>query len=518
MTTDSISPRPATGPKAPIGDPHLGPLLLAIATFLLVYGVEIFSFGISIDEEAATFDLDKGWAWLQQGRWGMALVTLALPDFEAIPLLSTLIFGSGVVFATWRAFSDFKLDRAGKYLFAAVHVGFPVWLHIAQFNTLAAGFGIGIAAAAVGAGAVASGQRTGVVVGAMLIGFSTSVYQTLCLYALLYVVCCIHASCLAAPSRSTSGNESTPTRFLLAAAGWVAGLLFYWSIQKASLAVFGKDMAYVGEFVHLDRLRDNPVGVAASALDYLRSLFAASHPAYLSWGAGVLFLSWLGLLPLWLLAPKEARRLHVFNWFWTLTVTALGLAIVVGPLLLSAATLPFRAQVAVPLLAAWAASRAGPLANRAPLFAPIAITYYLIVVGSIGASMFYVDQVVRNADIALVQRLVPEIEKAAGTAFGSNKIPVTLVGTKPFPLAGQLKRAEVFGTSFFEQDGGNIYRVEFFMRLQGHDHIHPVWLSQRRELIPSAHSMPSWPSVGSVQLVRGTVIVKLGTPTPQQLN
>jgi len=45
----------------------------------------------------------------------------------------------------------------------------------------------------------------------------------------------------------------------------------------------------------------------------------------------------------------------------------------------------------------------------------------------------------------------------------------------------------------------------------------PVPLAQRLDLLPVAHEMPSWPAAGSVKLVNGVIIVKLGAPTGQQL-
>ena len=46
-------------------------LAVAVVTFLLVYGVELSEFGLSIDEEIASFhEGEESLTWLQQGRWG----------------------------------------------------------------------------------------------------------------------------------------------------------------------------------------------------------------------------------------------------------------------------------------------------------------------------------------------------------------------------------------------------------------------------------------------------------------
>ena len=82
----------------------------------------------------------------------------------------------------------------------------------------------------------------------------------------------------------------------------------------------------------------------------------------------------------------------------------------------------------------------------------------------------------------------------------------------PLLLAG------VFGASFFEHDGGNVRRVALYMRTLGIDGLWPVWLGNRPDLLPAARAMPTWPAPGSVLRVNGVVIVKIGPPTPQQLN
>lgn len=489
-----------------------GPVLLAIAMFFLVYGVEISNFGLSIDEEIATFLVDSGLGWVQQGRWGMALLNLALPNFEAIPLLSTILFGAGLVFATWRAICDFSLTRPQAYLFAAVHVGFPVWLHIVQFNTLAGGFGFGLAAAVLGGAAAARGGRSGMVAGALLIAFATAVYQTLAIYTVLYIVLCVHTVSLVPGAAKNATLRTMVSRLAVAAATWIAGLVLYWSVQKITLTLAHVDMTYVSGFIQLDKLRADPRAGAWTILMSMKSLLGGSNPTYLSWGAGILFLSWLGLLPVAFLSP-ESRHDWLTQWRWVLAVAIIGICLFAVTVILSLGSLPLRAHVLLPLLAAWLASRCAciPL----PALRWTAIGYFTVVAGSIGASLFYTDQVVHAADSALTQRLIPEIEKA-GNGVGY-KIPFTLVGEHAFPISGQLQRSEIFGTSFYEQDGANVYRVAALMRLQGASGLVPIPLSHRLDLLPAARAMPSWPAEGSVRLVNGVVVVKLGGPTSRQI-
>ena len=491
------------------------PLFVAILVFLMVYGTELFSFSISIDEEIATFLADRGQTWLQQGRWGMALLTVALPNFEAIPLLSTVLFGVGLVFATWRAFADFALTRTQACIFAAVHVGFPLWLHIAQFNTLAAGFGFGIAGAAIGAGAAARGGKHSVIVGVLLMAFAVSIYQTLAVYSLLYLLFAFHAAEFQ-PGGSRSW-KATGIRLTSAIGIWIGGVVAYWIVQKIGLALSGAGMTYVGGYVHLDQLQSDPAGSLKRVGSFLVSLLFGRHPIYLGWGAGVLFLTWLGMLP-WSLLTGDNARSDRSGWRWTLLLVAIGVALVAAPALLSAASLPVRAYVVWPLLAAWMATRIAPALGRIRfrLAAPLMIGYFTVVATSIGASLFYSDQVVHAADAAMTREIVASMEQVAGSKRLGDT-PFTIVGQHAFPVQGQIQRAELFGESFYEHDGGNVYRIYFFMQLQGVSGFTPLPLRTRPDLIPDANSMPNWPAPGSVKLVNGVVVVKLGQPTPPQL-
>lgn len=493
----------------PAMEKYCGPIILAIAMFALVYGVELFSFGLSIDEEVSTYVADIPMVSVQQGRWGFALLSLALPAMGALPLVSTVILGAGLVFATWRAVSDFALSRNQAYLFAAVHVGFPVWLHIAQFNTLAAGFGFGLAAAVAGAAAAVRGGRSGIVAGAVLIAFSISIYQTLAVYSALYILLSLHAKM----------RESLWARQLFrATATWLAGMVVYILIQKIGLAIMRAESSYVGEFVQVQRLLTEPAAAAKGILGYLGLLVGGTHSAYLGWGPAVLFLTWLGLLPLGLVNPQTERQAAIHRWLWILATAAMGAGLLALPIIMSVATLPLRAHIALPLLAAWVASRTDlgntPLA-KAVLWAGIG--YFALVSASIGSRLFYADQVTHNADAALTQRLAVEILKATGDIPKGRQIPITLVGQRSFSFKGQLQRTELFGMSFYEHDGGHPDRVTFYMWLQGINDVTPVLLSDRPDLVPSALEMTAWPAAGSVKMVNGVVIIKLGNPTPQQL-
>lgn len=512
----TISSASTTYAKPPV---WFGPCVAAVAVFMLVYGVELSNFSLSIDEEIASSITTTAITWLSQGRWGMGLITWVLPNFEAIPLLSTVLFGVGLLFATMRGVIDFRLTGPQAYLYAVVHAGFPLWLHIAEFNTFAAGFGFGIAAAASGAGfAVRAKSTGGLLLSVALLAFAISVYQTLAIYAALYALLALHAEFDAGLLTDAKPAKRALVVNVMRVAGlFIAALLVYWSTQQLAMKVVGIEMAYVDVYWQGDRLRSDPVGTLLAGTRVLGEYLAGRESMYLGWGAGVLFLTWLGLLPTFVLSRDRSRRAAarlLVSW----CVVLVAVAMIAVPFVLSAGTLPIRSHVAWPLLAAWLASRIElPPGMRWRVACGAGLAYYSVVVCSIGASLFYTERLVRAADAALTQRLAPAIFEAAGP-MANTPVPFTLVGQFYLPVEGQIQRAGVFGTSFYEHDGGNVRRAALYMKTLGMHGFDPVWLGNRPDLIPSARSMPTWPAPGSVRLVNGVVVVKLGQPTPQQLS
>lgn len=495
-----------------------GAMAVALVVFLLLYGVELATFSFSIDEEVATFAGDSSIAWLSQGRWGMALLTWGLPEFEAIPLLSTALFGAGLLLATRCAVRDLRLGRAQGIVFAVFHVGFPVWLHIAQFSTLAGGFGIGLAAAAYGSGLVLRAQGWGErLLAVCCIVFAIAVYQTLVVYAACYLLFAIHG----AIGAKVMQGAPTPWRGtlrmgLLAVASVLVALVLYAVVQRVIQALAGMDMQYVGGYIQSDRLQADPIGVAKQAFVGFAAYLSGSHAIFLEWGVRVWLLAWLGLLP-WALVHGVSGRMALRTWRWTLFTAMLALAVLFAPFLLSAGYLPARAHVALPLFAAWLASQlVAPAQVRLPAWFWAVLGYVAFVLASIGQSMFYADRFARGLDDSLTTRLLPAIDRALGPDAGK-PFEITLVGTRGIPERSGIRRAEVFGNSFYEHDGGNPRRLALYLRLHGVTDVGGVLLATRPDLMAAAEQMPAWPIEGSVNRINGVVIIKLGEPSYQQL-
>lgn len=505
MTAPSM---PATRPAWPMA--HVA---LACVVFLLVYGAELGGFTLSIDEEIASIDGASATTWLAQGRWGMALLTALLPPVWAVPVVATVLFGAGLVYAALRGVADLRLEAWPARAFIVLHVAFPVWLHLGEFSTLAPGIGAGVAAAACGAGLAVRARQPGEqVLAVLLVAFATGVYQTLGLYAVLYALMALHAG---SGDVATAGWRPLAARTLRTLAVLVCALALYVVVQRALAAAFDVPRQYIDVYWKLDALRASPAAVLGDGLSALWPFLSGAHPTYLGLGAAVLALPWLGLVPTWLAAVPRGGRGACLGLF--LLVLVAGLVLVAVPFVLSAGTLPIRAHVALPLLAAWMASRTRlPALRFAPAAAAVVLAYVVVACATIGATLFHLDRLARDADAALASTLVPAIRNAAGDT-GAAPVAFTLSGAVDYPDRGTLRRVGVFGTSFFGHDQGNVHRVRLYLQTLGVDRLESVPLGTRPDLVAEAARMPSWPAPGAVRQVNGVVIVKLGPATPPQL-
>src|SRR5262245_46395585 len=151
----SVDPHgPEQGALAGPLDLEASPSMLAVwgLAFLLIYGYELFNFSLSIDEELHTFGSVsyRSLSWLRQGRWGMALLSWSLDPVSALPVVSTALFGAGLLFSIALLTTYYRLQDLSAYLFGVVLIASPIWPHIVEFNTLSYGIGIGLALCAIG--------------------------------------------------------------------------------------------------------------------------------------------------------------------------------------------------------------------------------------------------------------------------------------------------------------------------------------------------------------------------------
>ena len=122
------------------------PSVFLLATVLLAFGYEIFSFNLTIDEEVfgGTTSLGIARAWVQEGRWSMAAVSFILPN-STVPVVPIALGVTLMSFSLWQ-FASLLLNFRSKWpvFFAtAIAVTYPALALTFSFSTLALGVGVG---------------------------------------------------------------------------------------------------------------------------------------------------------------------------------------------------------------------------------------------------------------------------------------------------------------------------------------------------------------------------------------
>jgi hypothetical protein len=118
--------------------------LLYVGVLALIFGYEIFSFHLSMDEArySATANTDMARGWLAQGRWFSALLSLTLPT-TVTPVVATLL-GVAMSGSAWWLIARriFQLNRVESLLTASMAAAAPVLSFTFAYTILAAGVGV----------------------------------------------------------------------------------------------------------------------------------------------------------------------------------------------------------------------------------------------------------------------------------------------------------------------------------------------------------------------------------------
>jgi hypothetical protein len=507
-----FSRRPSRSGYCPLFDRRLW--LFSGILALVVYRFELAHYTLSIDEELHSLWGRNVWLnWLRQGRWGMAFLVYSLPPLSIPPFLITLIFCAGLSTGAVLCAGHLVSDRREAYAFAAMFVSCPIWPHLGEFNTLSWGFGIGLTCCAFAISFIRIGGVAGVAASAALLAFSISIYQSLLL--LFLAVAALHFACMGEAHGGGPGLRRPRQlgRLLSVAGSSAAGIAFYYAVNKTALYLSGAEMVYVQSWIRLAEL------VAPGGREWQRiakrlsGLAFGEDPIYLGWGLEVLLLSWIGLLvTAWGILHQggsAALRLKHAGIFVVATIIAL------APVVVSAGVVAVRSLVALPAVYALFASRAFRLDRRWHAV-PLALLGLAVAANVwISTSLFKSDQRARARDADLAASVMRRIEEVGRPRFGSS-IPFSVAGKWSPQSRGHYDRVEIFGTSFFEHDGGNVWRVFAYMKLIGFEGLRPVKLSVIPEAVQRLEEMPTWPAPGSVAVVDDVVVVKFGGITPQQ--
>ena len=488
-------------------------LLFTGGLLLLLYGYEIFNFTLSIDEEV--FEDKNQWARMiaGHGRWGSALLTRVFPPFGNIPMISTILFCVGLGISAYVLARVFFRKHSAQYAFAGMFVAYPVWPHIAEFSISAWCASIGVVVLTFCLLLFLAEHRLADILAAVLLAFAMGITETFCVWFLV-LLCIRHMSVMLDTAGSDAALVNRHFPWLRAGVITLAALLIYFSVQRLSFQFATQRMNYVQDLVRLDYFITSPALAIRRTLGQCLTVLSGYHRIFLGYGAVVMLLPLIGFL---IITVHLLRRgsLSISERLLTGSLLVAALVFALSPSVVTAGGVPIRALIALTPLIAFLAGLAFSKSLRfvKPLYIALAVTLFISL--WINVSLFYTDNLVRQRDQVLATRIMGRVDSVLPNP-PPGKIPFVIVAARPWANEGNFHKVEVFGDSYFDNahEGGNPMRLEAYLRTLGVNTLAPRQLAdavQHRDVIAA---MPIWPAAGSVAMVEGLLVIKLGPLPP----
>ena len=119
-------------------------------------------------------------------------------------------------------------------------------------------------------------------------------------------------------------------------------------------------------------------------------------------------------------------------------------------------------------------------------------------------------RLVLDHDRQLASQLYQRIVAAVPDFDRKRTYHVEFYGAHEFRGPYKEVRRSTWSASFLEWDGGNPIRIIEFMNILGYSNLARIDEAMRTPLLPVAEKMPIWPAAGSVRVVDGVIVIRLG--------
>lgn len=502
---------PDTADRSVVECPHRAlmpvlPILLFSAALALAYGYEIFSFVLTADEEVYG-ELDNvGYAakWVEQSRWAMSLLTLAVPS----PVVPGVSSGLGVALSgvAWWLLSRRHLGLSPWQAAAVCSLAgtIPVLAFIFSFSTIAFGIGVGNMLLVVYTWGLSSASWTargaGVLAGAAAVGIYDSFLVALAALSLALI--------LARPRLSAAALA-----FGSAVSAFIAARLFAWIASTVTQIPIG---TYLDNFTGGQGFFSDALGLVPLAL------ISTAQVLFLWEGSFGLHSPWL---PVVIISLTFMAVYSAFAPGALLRERALRLAAVAGLVLLpfgaavSVSVVPLRSMIYLPVITLVLASAA--LQSVPRLSIPVrrvgsAIAAGVIVLAVIGNAtvsnrLFASAQTKYALDQQLAFMIGHEKDKLL-SGDQLTELPVVVSGRHSWPDGRLTPDRETLGVSFFDWNDPN-ERAPAFLRMHGVKVQNPT-PEQIGEARNALNDMPHYPLQGWIQVDEGLLLVKFPAEVP----
>lgn len=474
------------------------------------------SFSISIDDEFTAWRTDPD-VWAQQGRWTNWLIETFLMNQPCVPFFTDLLFCVAATASYLVLLHAHRLPvGALAWLTFPLFCSYPQWDLISEFYGNVPGVACGLVCVAVASclfqqtfirRVTMRGRPLCIVAQVLLIAAATGCYQSfLLMFAAIGCGLMLRAQLSLRPPPVIEAVRQACALVAVAA----AAAAVHQVIALMLLRAIDKEPVYVSGLLDARAFFTSPLAAFARTLKEVRRTLFGSPATYgfRLWGASIIFgVGWAGLLAVdgvW--RPTTRKAMCV--------IFAAGCCLAPFALhVLAAVPLPQRMMIAIPYVA-WLFAvlpyllpgKGWRLVAAAGL---VSATVQVVYLASISAAA---RELVAEHDRQLAADLYSRLA-AVHTDFDLGRTyPVACVGAKPYVAPRYSSGPD--GTargSFFWWGGGQTGRVVSYMRLLGYGNLAEAPPGVQAKLRAAATVMPNWPAAGSVRVIDGVTVFKLGS-------
>ncbi|MBD9551813.1 glucosyltransferase domain-containing protein [Pantoea sp. PNT01] len=471
--------------------------LAALCSYCIVYGFELTHFTLSIDEEFKNNFLQT----LMLGRWGHALLREYILPEPYVPFFTTML---SIVFLSLAALFSaifLKLERMQSIAFVVMLAALPQLAYQMEFSNQSDTVAISLMLSSASLIAMRNGGIKGWSAFVILTVMSLSIYQSIFLYAASLL--CVRMTLDSVRGvTSISGILKKISFYSLAT---LLALMINSAISNGLASVFhAPSSSYLEGMIGWGN--KETIDVITTLYLFIKQYNTFTN--YTGLNSFPFTVIWIAFI----IASSIIFRLKLSTIVFCCIITflsAFSLNLVLG------AWLPPRAMAQIPVVFAGLFIVAMVVSRTK--HAPLLISLVFLGVGSASSnSLFYSDYMARKADEQMGKEIVSTIYRKY-PEFDISRTPVFFYGSHiPFN-SWRIPTADVFGSSFFEWDGGNNRRIYAYLSNASiANFVHPN-AQQASDSIKKANDMPAWPDRGAVSMYNGVIIVKIG-PTLSVLN
>ncbi|WP_313048568.1 glucosyltransferase domain-containing protein [Atlantibacter subterraneus] len=465
--------------------------IIALLSYLLVYGFEVTHFTLSIDEEF----FDNFRQTVSLGRWGHALLRLYLLPEPYVPFFSAILCLIILSFSAVISSSYLKLSKVASYSFIIMLVALPQLAYQIQFENQVDTIALAILFSSISPHVFSSRLKFKRTAFVLLSIFSLSIYQSIFFYGFSLF--------LASLILKSIRNEIRFREIFIQIFSYIL-LIVIAIVINAIIAKYISLITDIPQSSYLSAM----IGWGKSSFLQTLSLSFLYIKEYVTFNTfyGLNSFSWtsflLGVMSLKLLIQKHKKALLIISLSIFLFISSFSLIIVFG------AWVAPRAMIQLPLIFAALFVIVCEVFNVKRLACFLSLVF-LCVGASSSNRLFYSDYMARESDKQMARQIISQIYTQIPD-FNINKTPVFFYGAYSPDNEWKIKKSDVFGASFFEWDGGNNIRIHGFFNINNIANFIMVDSAQKKALINAARNIPTWPNRESVQFIDGAVLVKIG--------